>query len=94
MGKRPWFAEVDLLRGYVGFGETWAEKPLSRVERVELATARHEIVFEECYWIGHVNTSPTDPDLLAFCHEGPWDKIDHPRAATGNRVCCADTTAP
>lgn len=69
--------EVDILRGYVGFGETWAEKPLSRVERVDLDTGRHEIVFEEQYWIGHVNTSPTDPDLLTFCHEGPWDKIDH-----------------
>ena len=69
--------EVDLLRGYVGFRETWAEKPLSRIERVELATGRHEVVFEERYWIGHVNTSPTDPDLLTFCHEGPGDVIDN-----------------
>ena len=69
--------EVDLLRGYVGFRETWAAKPLSRIERVELASGRHEVVFEERYWIGHVNTSPTDPDLLTFCHEGPWDAVDN-----------------
>lgn len=67
---------VDLLRGYVGFAETWAERPLSRIERVELATGKHEVVFEEQYWIGHVNTSPTRPDLLTYCHEGPWDKVD------------------
>ncbi len=78
---------VDLLRGYVGFSETWAEQPLSRVERVEIATGRHEVVFEERYWIGHINTSPTDPDLLTFCHEGPWNKVDNRiwglRASTG-----------
>jgi oligogalacturonide lyase len=34
------------------------------------------VVFEEQYWIGHVNTSPTQPHLLTFCHEGPWNKVD------------------
>ncbi len=67
---------VDLLRGYVGFRETWAERPLSRIERVEIATGKHEIMFEERYWIGHINTSPTRPDLLTYCHEGPWDLVD------------------
>lgn len=69
--------EVDILRGYIGFHETWAAKPLSRIERVDLDTGRHEIVFEEQYWIGHVNTSPTQPHLLTFCHEGNWDKVDN-----------------
>ncbi|MBD3240762.1 MAG: hypothetical protein GF331_09275 [Chitinivibrionales bacterium] len=34
-------------------------------------------VWEEDYWIGHVNTSPTQPDLLTFCHEGPWHVVDN-----------------
>lgn len=34
-------------------------------------------MFEEQYWIGHVNTSPTKPDILTFCHEGPWDCVDN-----------------
>jgi oligogalacturonide lyase len=34
-------------------------------------------VWEEDYWIGHINTSPTLPDILTFCHEGPWDKVDN-----------------
>lgn len=68
--------KVDLLRGYVGFAETWAEKPLSQIVQVSVDTGAARVVFEEDYWIGHVNTSPTQPVSLTFCHEGPWDKVD------------------
>jgi oligogalacturonide lyase len=27
-------------------------------------------------WLNHVQFSPTEPDLLMFCHEGPWHKVD------------------
>jgi oligogalacturonide lyase len=27
-------------------------------------------------WLNHVQFSPSDPDLLMFCHEGPWHKVD------------------
>jgi len=27
-------------------------------------------------WIGHMLFSPTDPTLLMYCHEGPWQKVD------------------
>jgi oligogalacturonide lyase len=27
-------------------------------------------------WLGHLQFSPTDPNLLLFCHEGPWHKLD------------------
>ncbi len=27
-------------------------------------------------WLNHLQFSPTQPDLLMFCHEGPWHKID------------------
>ena len=33
-------------------------------------------IHTENTWIGHVQFSPTDPDLLMFCHEGPWQKVD------------------
>ena len=23
-----------------------------------------------------MNTSPTEPRYLTFCHEGPWDSVD------------------
>jgi oligogalacturonide lyase len=68
--------ETDLLRGYVGFEETWAARPHSRVVCAAVDGSGSRIVFEEDYWIGHVNTSPSNPDWLTFCHEGPWDKVD------------------
>jgi oligogalacturonide lyase len=80
--------ETDLLRGYVGFRETWAAKPRSQIIRVPVHGESAQIVFEEDYWIGHVNTSPTQPDILTFCHEGPWDVVDNRiwglNATTGN----------
>ncbi len=27
-------------------------------------------------WLNHFLFSPTDPNLLLFCHEGPWHKVD------------------
>jgi oligogalacturonide lyase len=27
-------------------------------------------------WLNHVQFSPSDPDLIMFCHEGPWHKVD------------------
>ena len=27
-------------------------------------------------WLNHVQASPTDPDMLMFCHEGPWHWVD------------------
>jgi oligogalacturonide lyase len=33
-------------------------------------------VYTERAWLNHIQFSPTDPDLLMFCHEGPWHKVD------------------
>ena len=27
-------------------------------------------------WLNHLQFSPTDPEVLMFCHEGPWHKVD------------------
>ena len=27
-------------------------------------------------WLNHLLFSPSDPNLLMFCHEGPWHKVD------------------
>lgn len=74
---------TDLLRGYVGFEATWAARPRSQIVRVAADASSSAVVFEEPYWIGHVNTSPAQADILTFCHEGPWDKVDQ-------RIWCLD----
>lgn len=68
---------VDLLHGYVGFREYWEAMPRSLIARIDTESGAAEVVFEEHYWIGHVNTSPTVPHIVTFCHEGPWQKVDN-----------------
>ncbi|MBI1280644.1 MAG: oligogalacturonide lyase [Anaerolineaceae bacterium] len=68
---------VDLLHGYVGFEAYWEAKPHSQIIRINTDDGSAEVVFEEDYWIGHVNTSPKHPHIITYCHEGPWHKVDH-----------------
>lgn len=35
------------------------------------------MLHQEKRWLGHVNASPTQPHLLSFCQEGPWEKVEH-----------------
>ena len=39
-------------------------------------TGAATMLWEEAYPITHVNASLTDPDLMVFCHEGPWLAVD------------------
>jgi oligogalacturonide lyase len=27
-------------------------------------------------WLNHIQFSPTDPTLIMYCHEGPWNEVD------------------
>lgn len=63
--------------GGVGFEEYWAAHPTSRIMLVPTDRGEPRLVWEDKTWIGHANTSPTHPHLLTFCHEGPWEKVDH-----------------
>lgn len=68
---------TDRPAGYVGLQKRWEAMPRCQVVRVPVDGGEGQVLFEENYWIGHVNTSPTQPDLLTFCHEGPWEKVDN-----------------
>ncbi|GGA53438.1 hypothetical protein GCM10011507_00630 [Edaphobacter acidisoli] len=35
-----------------------------------------KILLHSTDWVNHLLFSPTDPDLLMYCHEGPWQKVD------------------
>ncbi len=34
------------------------------------------ILLHSTDWVNHLLFSPTDPTLLMYCHEGPWQKVD------------------
>ena len=38
--------------------------------------ARKVVVASDKDWLNHVQFSPTDPNQIMYCHEGPWHKID------------------
>ncbi|WP_246079667.1 oligogalacturonate lyase family protein [Paenibacillus piri] len=70
---------IDLGNGYVGHREIMEAKPDCRIIRIPAqgSQAQAEILFQDYNWIGHINTSPTNPGLITFCHEGPWQLVDH-----------------
>jgi oligogalacturonide lyase len=43
---------------------------------INVKTKQLNKLFTDSAWLNHVQFSPTDPDLLMFCHEGPWHKVD------------------
>lgn len=68
---------IDTQHGYVGFDDIFAAKPLSRILKIRADGSSSEVIREENCWIAHVNISPTHPTHLTFCHEGPWNRVDH-----------------
>ncbi|MCP3734631.1 oligogalacturonate lyase family protein [Sphingomonas sp. RP10(2022)] len=43
---------------------------------VTIGTGTKRTIHRATDWLNHVQFSPTDPALLMFCHEGPWDQVD------------------
>jgi oligogalacturonide lyase len=42
----------------------------------DLRTGEVRTVLKSTDWLNHLLFSPSDPNLLMFCHEGPWHKVD------------------
>jgi len=43
---------------------------------VNTATGEIKVIHRATDWLNHLQYSPTDPQLIMFCHEGPWHKVD------------------
>jgi oligogalacturonide lyase len=43
---------------------------------IDLRTGVRKTVTGSTDWLNHLQFSPTDPNLLMYCHEGPWHKVD------------------
>ena len=69
---------ADIQRGKKG---TMMEERLAKHYPMELffynlETGETKRVNRCTDWLGHLQFSPGDPNLLMFCHEGPWHKVD------------------
>jgi oligogalacturonide lyase len=61
---------------YSRFREFFKTKPFTQLVRIEVATGEQEVILEDRRYMGHCNTSPALPDILTYCHEGPWREIE------------------
>ena len=39
---------------------------------VNIKTGEFKVIHRENDWTNHLQCSPTDPQQILFCHEGPW----------------------
>ena len=55
----------------------WATHPHSMVVKVALDGSGSQIVYQEDYFLGHINPSPKLPNIITFCHEGNWSDVEN-----------------
>jgi oligogalacturonide lyase len=67
--------KASISFAYSRFHELFHKKPLTQVIRVEVATGTMEIIHEDKCYLTHINTSHVLPNIMTFCHEGPWDLV-------------------
>jgi len=79
-GARSTDEEKAILKAYPAkhdfFTRIYEAKLPKTLFTINLKTKELTKVFTDSAWLNHVQFSPTDPKLLMFCHEGPWEKVD------------------
>ncbi len=69
------FAEAKELRMHENLARIQAGKPRS-LFTLDTRTGEIRVIHREAEWLNHVQFSPTDPQRIMFCHEGPWHEVD------------------
>ncbi len=73
-------AQPRPLEEPVGKGEMMERRLAARLPMamftMSIQTGEIKVIHRATDWLNHLLFSPTDPNLLMFCHEGPWHKID------------------
>ncbi len=54
----------------------WAAGTPKMIYTVDLKTGEFKVIHRENDWTNHLQCSPTDPQQILFCHEGPWHYND------------------
>jgi oligogalacturonide lyase len=56
--------------------ERWAARVPAELFAIDVRTGERKVLYRTEEWIGHAQFSPTDPNLIRFCKEGPWHRVD------------------
>ena len=72
--------EAEIFRQYPEkhdfFNRVYDAKLPRSLFTIDTQTGELKIIYTENAWLNHIQFSPVDPQLLMFCHEGPWHKVD------------------
>ena len=74
-GKPMTFADAKDLRLHNTLMATRAGAPRV-LFTVNTKTGEVKDILREHEWLGHLQFSPSDPNLIMFCHEGTWHEVD------------------
>jgi oligogalacturonide lyase len=74
-GKPMTYADAKDLRLHNTLMATRAGAPRV-LFTVNVKTGELKDILREHEWLGHLQFSPTDPNLIMFCHEGTWHEVD------------------
>jgi oligogalacturonide lyase len=55
---------------------TWASGAPRVLYTIEIASGTMKVIHRSNDWLNHLQSSPTDPQQIMFCHEGPWHFVD------------------
>ncbi len=72
--------EKELFKKYPGkssyFNIIYEAKLPRTLFTIDIKKAQLNKLWTDTAWLNHTQFSTTDPNLLMFCHEGPWHKVD------------------
>ena len=79
-GGRPRGQQAQSMLQPLNKGQMMQERLAARLPLVlftiNLRTGEMKTLLHSTDWINHLLFSPSDPELLMYCHEGPWQKVD------------------
>jgi oligogalacturonide lyase len=72
--------KIELLRQFPRKGDYFTRIYEAKLQHslftIDIETGEYHRIFSDTAWLNHVQFSPADPNLLMFCHEGPWHLVD------------------
>jgi len=72
--------EREILKQYPQKSDFFERIYYAKLQRslivIDITHGEMTKVHTEKAWLNHIQFSPTDPDLLMYCHEGPWHLVD------------------
>jgi oligogalacturonide lyase len=68
--------ELDADQKNESLAARWAAGLPMVMYTIDVATGDTKIILHSHDWLNHLQCSPTDPQQILFCHEGPWHLVD------------------